>query len=138
LKVTRDVIIDLLPLYTAGEASNDSRALVESFLAQDPEFARWVNASQNQRLPGDIPENLTKENEMKALQKTKRLLKWHGALFGLAIFLSFLPFGLHADSKGIRWLWSEFPAGGLIAAILAVIAWSVYFMMGGRLRISSE
>ncbi len=33
--VTRDVIIDLLPLYLADEASEDTRQLVEAHLAID-------------------------------------------------------------------------------------------------------
>jgi RNA polymerase sigma-70 factor (ECF subfamily) len=36
---TRDVVVDLWPLYVSGEASPDTRALVESFLEKDPEFA---------------------------------------------------------------------------------------------------
>ena len=31
MKVTRDVVTDLLPLYLAGDASEDTRALVEKF-----------------------------------------------------------------------------------------------------------
>jgi anti-sigma factor RsiW len=42
MKVTRDVIYDLLPAYFADELSTDSRALVEEFLATDPEFARMT------------------------------------------------------------------------------------------------
>ena len=37
--VTRDVISDLWPVYESGEASADTRALVEGFLARDPELA---------------------------------------------------------------------------------------------------
>jgi anti-sigma factor RsiW len=136
LNVTRDVITDLIPLYVSGEASADSRALVETFLAQDPEFARWVNDSRDRLLAVDAPTILTKDKEMKSLETTKRTLRWHGALFGFAIFLSFLPFGIHGDARGVRWLWTEFPAGAIIAALLACVAWAVYFALGGKLRIS--
>jgi hypothetical protein len=33
---TRDVVVDLWPLYVSGEASADTRALVEAFLEQEP------------------------------------------------------------------------------------------------------
>ena len=33
MKITRDVIYDLLPGYFAGEVSADTRALVDEFLA---------------------------------------------------------------------------------------------------------
>lgn len=42
MMVTRDVIYDLLPCYFAGEATPDTRALVEGFLRDDPEFARML------------------------------------------------------------------------------------------------
>ena len=35
---TRDVVVDLWPLYVSGEASADTRALVETFLEQDREL----------------------------------------------------------------------------------------------------
>ena len=42
MKVTRDVIYDLLPAYFADEATADSRALVDDFFATDPEFKRMA------------------------------------------------------------------------------------------------
>jgi len=35
MNVTREVILDLLPVYLAGEASPDTRALIEEFVEQD-------------------------------------------------------------------------------------------------------
>jgi anti-sigma factor RsiW len=43
MKVTRDVIYDLLPGYFAGEVSADTRTLIDEFLATDPEFARMTS-----------------------------------------------------------------------------------------------
>ena len=42
MMVTRDVIYDLLPSYFAGDATPDTRALVDGFLRDDPEFARML------------------------------------------------------------------------------------------------
>lgn len=42
MKVTRDVIYDLLPGYFSGEISPDTRALVDEFLQQDPEFSKML------------------------------------------------------------------------------------------------
>src|SRR6185295_5930612 len=46
MKVTRDVIYDLLPSYFAGDASDDTRALVEAYFETDPEFARMASRFQ--------------------------------------------------------------------------------------------
>jgi anti-sigma factor RsiW len=42
MKITREVIYDLLPAYFAGEVSADTRALIDEFLTTDPEFARMT------------------------------------------------------------------------------------------------
>jgi hypothetical protein len=42
MKITREVIYDLLPAYFANEASADTRALIEEFFATDPEFGRMA------------------------------------------------------------------------------------------------
>jgi len=42
MNATRDVITDLLPLYFSGEASADTRAIVEEYFRTDPEFERMA------------------------------------------------------------------------------------------------
>jgi len=42
MTVTRDVIYDLLPSYFSGDASADTRALVEQHLAADPELKKMA------------------------------------------------------------------------------------------------
>ena len=46
IDVTRNVIVDLWPLYRAGESSDDSRRLVETFLSEDPGFRSDLERSQ--------------------------------------------------------------------------------------------
>lgn len=40
MNVTRDVITDLLPVYFSGEASEDTKQLVEGYFHGDPDFER--------------------------------------------------------------------------------------------------
>jgi ferric-dicitrate binding protein FerR (iron transport regulator) len=47
--VTRDVVSDLWPLCRSGDASADSRALVDAFLAQDAHFASVLKQSEDLR-----------------------------------------------------------------------------------------
>ena len=85
MKVTRDVITDLLPLYLAKEATGDTRALVESFFEQDPEFARLAKEPLGAFPPTEIPSTLNQEDEMKTLERTKKLLKVRSTLLGCAV-----------------------------------------------------
>jgi anti-sigma factor RsiW len=51
MTVSRDVILDLLPLYLSGEASADSMALVQKHLDADSELAglaeKWEHSLAN-------------------------------------------------------------------------------------------
>lgn len=85
MKITRDVILDLLPLYLADEVSADTRALVEKYLKTDPQLAKIANQSASKQMPEDIPVPLTQDDKMKAFRKAKRIIKWHTIIFALVI-----------------------------------------------------
>ena len=55
MDITENVILDLLPLYLANEASDDSRKLVEKYLESHPEMTSLMNQSTPLGLPADIP-----------------------------------------------------------------------------------
>ncbi len=45
MNVTRNVVTDLLPVYFAGEASGDTKVLVEDYFRQDPDFERVARSA---------------------------------------------------------------------------------------------
>jgi len=77
MKVTQNVIHDLLPAYLAGEASADTVALVEEFLRLDSDLARTVEALRASPLP-ELPVALRPTQEKETLNMTKQLLRWRG------------------------------------------------------------
>ncbi|MCP4427851.1 MAG: hypothetical protein GY803_25490 [Chloroflexi bacterium] len=90
MEITRDVILDLLPLYLADEVSADTRALVERYLETDPGLARLAEQTPKMAFADDVPVPLTKEDEMEAYLEAKRYmfrrtLVWAG-LLTLALF----------------------------------------------------
>lgn len=85
MRVTRDVIQDLLPLYLAGEVSGDTRTLVEEYLDTDPEFANEVRELEEMGFLGDVPVPLTKEDQMEAYKEAKRLMVLRTAILAIAI-----------------------------------------------------
>ncbi len=74
MEITKNVILDLLPLYLADEVSEDTRTLVENYLDTDKELADLAKQSAAVELPGDIPVSLTEEDKMKTYKKTRWLL----------------------------------------------------------------
>jgi hypothetical protein len=112
MKITRDVITDLLPVYLAGEASPDTRALVEAFLEDDPEFAKLVGEQE-----APLPESqikIPKETEMQTLTATRTLLRKRSIFLGIAIFFTCFAFAFTFDQNGMYWLWTESPLSALI------------------------
>ncbi len=74
MKITRNVILDLLPLYLADEVSEDTRVLVEKYLKTDPQLAKVAKQSAAMELPGDIPVPITQDDKMKAYRKAQRII----------------------------------------------------------------
>ncbi len=121
MKVTRNVVNDLLPLYQAGEASEDSRALVEEFLRDNPDCQREISqrsaltdSFSAQELPPPDP-NL----ERATLERTRRYIRTRNILVGLAIALWIIPFTFTFGPDGLRWiLWRDNP----ILAVFCIVA----------------
>ena len=74
MDITRNVILDLLPLYLADEVSADTRTLVDKYLESDPQLANLAKQSAEMELPGDIPVPLTEEDKMTAYRKTRWIM----------------------------------------------------------------
>jgi hypothetical protein len=72
MNVTRDVIRDLWSLAAAGEASDDSRHLVDAYLAQDAEFARSLRSEAGVLAPP--PLELPADHEAKTFGVMKKRL----------------------------------------------------------------
>ena len=71
MAVTRDVVLDLLPLYLSDEASDDSRALVKEQLDNDPELERLATEWKD-RLPEPPPAPVNPDAQAIAYQEAKR------------------------------------------------------------------
>lgn len=136
MKITREVITDLLPIYQSGEASQDTRNLVEAFLKEDLEFARIVNAEQASLLTENQP-NLPKENEMKTLEKTKKLLKLRSIYMAFAILFTLSIFSINFDSHGVHWTWAETPIIAFVFFIVGIFFWAKYAKTNGILKNSA-
>src|SRR5262245_54318620 len=86
MEITRDVVSDLWPLVQGGEASPDSRALVERYLAEDREFSETLRRSAD--VAAVVPQlRLSSEAERRLLdQARERTRSWVLlAAFGIGV-----------------------------------------------------
>ena len=73
-EVTKNVILDLLPLYIGGEVSEDTVTLVKGYLDSDPELAEVAREMAQADSHHEVPAPRSKEAEMEGFEKTKQLL----------------------------------------------------------------
>jgi hypothetical protein len=73
MEITRDVVLDLLPLYLADEVSADTRALIDEYLKGDPALANIAKQRAAVELPNSIPIPRSEEGKVDAYRRAKRL-----------------------------------------------------------------
>lgn len=122
--VTRDVIVDLWPLYVSGEASQATRGLIEAFLREDPEFARELSQDASVPLPGhDVP-SLPPDQELKTLARIKRRLAGPISLLQLAILFTCFAFGRIVSDTSF----DVSPRGFIATAVVAACFWVAFLV----------
>jgi len=120
--VTRDIISDLYVLYSSGDATADSRRLVEEFLSHDPELATSLKESGGTIpiLPAPIPPG----HELKTLNRIKRRLSGPIWLLWLAMITSGGAFGrIISDTS-----FDVSPRKFIITAAIAMCFWIAFFV----------
>ena len=90
MEITRNVILDLLPLYSADEVSADTRALVEKYLKTDPELANVAKQLKSMEKPRKVLVPLSQDDKMKAYRKAKRQNLLHTIILAGVISIGFI------------------------------------------------
>lgn len=135
MNITRDVVHDLLPLIDAGEASADSRALVEAFLREDAEFARTVRASRQgaDRLRDSRTAAAPARIELEALERTRALLKRRTWTLALALFFTAMPFAFAFNGSRVTFFMIRDEPGSALFLVSAAYLWVQYVRLQRRL-----
>jgi hypothetical protein len=133
MKLTDDVMNDLLTVYLAGEASADTKALVESHARQHPAFAARLQAAGDFALP-DVPP-AHRDAELGALADTRRFILFRTIFLAAAVLFTLLPLVFTIGDEGPELLILGRHAG-LVWAFwsLAAASWSAWYVFGRSLR----
>jgi len=89
-EITKDVILDLLPLYLAGEVSEDTATLVKKYLESDPELAGTAKEMAKADSLNKVPIPFRKESAMETYQEAKKWMTIRTlglVVIGAAIFM---------------------------------------------------
>jgi hypothetical protein len=138
MNVTREVILDLIPVYLAGEASPATRALIDEYLLEDPELAQRIRTLAVDGLAAIKQPPLSADVELRSLRRARALLGWQKWLFGLGITFTALSLSNETSFAGGRlrefhFLIRDYPAQFGTFAALALICWVSYYVIRRRL-----
>ena len=134
MNVTREVITDLLPIYFSGEASEDTKALVEEYFRQDSDFERVARSAATplEALRTAAPIAAGSEKEKRDLECVRWALQWRRVLFVVSLFLTLVPLSfLFAHDHVVSIVVRDGPWEAAFCWSLAVLFWFLYF---ARLR----
>jgi hypothetical protein len=120
---------DLLTVYLAGDASADTRTLVEDFARRQPEFAARLKAASALVIPAASTLPAPGIGEVHALRRTRQYLFVRTMFLAWAIVFTLLPLAFTFGSEGTRIVfWGSHP--GLVLAFWSLagaswVAWTV-------------
>jgi hypothetical protein len=95
MTITKNVIEDLIPVYVTGEASSDTRTLVDEVVALHPEMREKLTAAELPSAKGEPPQ----EFGLRALGETRKRIARRNAWLGWAVGLSYAVFSFAFRGK---------------------------------------
>ena len=87
MNITQEVVTDLLPIYLSGEASSDTKSLVEEYFRDNPDFERMARSAGRplETLRTAPPVAAGSEKEKRDLESVRCGLDRRKWLFGLSL-----------------------------------------------------
>jgi anti-sigma factor RsiW len=139
MTISPDVITDLLPLYLAGEASTGTRALLEEYLREHPDFAQNIREQVERStalLTGPAPGvPVTADREKAVLERVRRFNRRRSYVLALSLALTMIPFSFAFAGDHIVWMMlRDNPRQAVFLWLAAAVCWAFYYAMGRRLR----
>jgi Putative zinc-finger len=140
MDIPRSVVVDLLPLYVAGELSPETLTFVEAHISKDPELAKLLKELRTEDplaqvgIAGPRP-----ELALRSLQRTRKLLGWQRKLFAFGLFFTLISFSFEinfADGrlKEFHFLMRDSPWIFGSSLVLGAFCWIIYVALQKRLR----
>ena len=135
MNITQEVVTDLLPIYFSGEASSDTKSLVEEYFHDNPDFERMARSAGTplETLRATPPVAASSEKEKRDLESVRCGLDRRKWLFAVSLFLTLTPLSFYLTHGQ---LFSLLGRDGLWEAgfdwSMAAFFWFLYFAQPRR------
>jgi hypothetical protein len=128
------VIIDLLPAYFSGESSAATRALVEEYFREHPDFESTARAANRPLEDLKVPfMALDEAKEKLALERARQITEARSAFLWLAIFFTLILLLFRIRDHQVVWImWQATPILGLVFTLMAGFFWLLYLTVRRR------
>ena len=141
MELPRNIVLDLLPLYLAGEVCEETRAALEESLSRDAALAaeveRLKSDSLKQILLGGSPVTLPQDHSVQTMARTRSAIANRSWTLGLAIAFTLFPLSFAFDKGHIEWiLFRSNPSLAMAAWAAALGFWIGFAIHSRRLRSS--
>jgi anti-sigma factor RsiW len=140
MKITRNVINDLLPAYLAGDASADTRALLEEYLRSDPTMAADVRAQAEKSavLLGSLGATPARDDEVATFEKIRRYNSHRNQFMAFGLAFALMPFAFGVSNGAISWLMlRDNPKQAALFLIASAYCWISRYVIGRRGRMTA-
>ena len=133
MNITREVMTDLLPVYFSGEASEDTKQLVELYFRENPDFERIARraAMPLEQLRGTAPVAAEAEREKCDLQWARQEFRRRRVVFGVALVFTCAP--LLTVFRNGRVVWTAILSDPWQWALFWCVAGLFWFLYVARL-----
>ncbi len=102
--VHRNVILDLLPAYIAGEVSDETRVLVEEFARGDVQITRLIRAGAHYPSATTARVSLPESLEVKAMKRIRQSIRRQMVYVAMAtVALLMVPFTAMQFTSEVNW-----------------------------------
>jgi hypothetical protein len=126
------IMRDLLTVVLDGEASPETRRLVEDYARDHPPYAALL---QTEGTLGAILTPPTPDREMESLKRTKEMLRLKAVLLGMAIAFTLVPLAFVFHNSAITFLLVRDAPGAAIGLwSVAAASWVAYYVIGRSLK----
>ena len=139
MKITKDVINDLLPVYLAGEASADTRALLEEYLRSDPALAAEARAQaeKSAALLGSLGAAPPPDLEVATFDRIRRYNRYRNQFFAFGLAFALLPFAFAFANGSVTWfMLRDSPKQAVLFLVASAYCWISRAVLGRQMRSS--
>jgi len=135
MTISEDVMNDLLTVYLAGDASADTKALVEAHARDHQSFAARLAAAGAFVVP-DVPAGRAAHDvELRALAETRQFIRLRTIFFAGALLFTVLPLTFKFGSNGIEFLILGREPGLMWSFwSIAAASWTACVIMARRIK----